>query len=404
MIDTLNTTPGTRGPQAGWLNTLLMGILHFVSDFYCDVLPVVLPLLALKFNLSYSECGALFMVFSVTTHFIQPPIGIAADTHSINYLMPLSVLFGGVLVCAVSLAPNIYLVLLIVFLSGICTSGFHPIAGGIVPNVSIANKEVLSTSIFIVGGNIGFAVAPLIVAAFMEYAGFENLILLGLPAIVLTIIAFARRLHVKVNIKSDAHVPNLKEIVRNKQFMLFLLAIGLRSWCYCSLLIYIPLLMNSEGFSSVQGASAVMVMLLGTAAGGLATGGLSARFGLKSLIMATFVLTLLAESYFLYDPGLGIASYIALFLTGCGMYGSTPVAIVWARRILSDKAAGLATSLMLGFTFGIGYIVCVVTGFIGDFVGLKLGLAFTIIPAIVCAMIVLATLKEPKIIMENLSE
>ncbi|MBO6258266.1 MAG: MFS transporter [Succinivibrio sp.] len=391
------------GPKAGWLNTLLMGILHFISDFYCDVLPVVLPLLAVKFNLSYSECGALFMVFSVTTHFIQPPIGIAADTHSINYLMPLSVLLGGVLVCAVSLAPNIYLVLLIVFLSGICSSGFHPIAGGIVPNISIAHREVLSTSIFIVGGNIGFAVAPLIVAAFMEYAGFEKLILLCIPAVVLTVIAFMRRLHVKVVVKSDTHVPNLKELIKNKPFMLFLLAIGLRSWCYCSLLIYIPLLMNSEGFSSVQGASAVMVMLLGTAAGGLATGGLSSRFGLKSLIMATFALTLLAESYFLYDSSLGVASYIALFLTGCGMYGSTPVAIVWARRILSDKAAGLATSLMLGFTFGIGYIVCVISGFIGDFVGLKLGLAFTVIPAIIGAMAILAVLKEPKTKIEELS-
>ncbi|MCR5536434.1 MAG: MFS transporter [Succinivibrio sp.] len=392
----ITTSQPTLGPRASWFNVAMMGTGHFISDFYCNVLPVMLPILALRFNLSYSQCGALFMVFSVSTNFIQPPIGILADRYRINYLMPLSILTGGILSCALGICDSIYLVLLIVLLSGIAASGFHPIAGGVMPHVCKKGTEVLSTSIFIAGGNLGFAIAPVIVAYYIEQAGERNLLYLALPAVIFTLMLFMLKFHQNPKQPDNFHTPNLREIISNRPFMAFILSIGLRSWCYCALLIYTPLLLTSEHLSSVQSASALMVMLLGTVVGGLAVGAFSAKFRLKPLILATYVISAVGLCAFLYHPQLNFFSYSALFVTGAGMYGSTPVAIVWARRMLSDHAAALATSIMLGFAFGIGYIASVATGFLGDFIGLRYGILFTVLPALIIAFGILMLLTEPK--------
>ena len=398
MSETNKAQPARlSGPARGWFNVGIMGVGHFFADFYCDILPILLPVLAKRFGLSYSECGALFMGFQVIASFLQPPIGLYADRHSINWIMPLSIVTGAATVCIVTLAPSLWLLVLIVLLSGFCSSGFHPVAGGIVPHVSPPGKDVLATSIFIAGGNIGFAVAPLIVAIFLDHFSDSDLPWLILPAVFTAALILCRRLHVKTTVSaSAAALPKVRDIVRNRQFMLLTLSIGLRSWCYCALLMYLPLLLTATGHDSVDQASAVMTMLLGTAFGGLAVGTAALRIGLKRTIVGSFVVSLLCCAYFVWHPDLSFAALLALFLTGAGLYGSTPAAIVWAERLLSRSAAAFAPSMMLGFTFGIGYMLSVITGWIGDLGGLQFGLAVTVLPSLFAGLVLLFWLKEPE--------
>jgi FSR family fosmidomycin resistance protein-like MFS transporter len=386
-----------RGPERGWANVVLMGCGHFMSDFFCDILPILLPVLALRFGLSYSECGALFMAFQVVASFLQPPIGLYADRHGIGWIMPASILTGAVFACAVTLVGSVWLLLAIILLSGFCSSGFHPVAGGIVPQIAPKGRDVLATSIFIAGGNIGFAIAPLVVAVFLDHFSDTSLPWLSLPAVLTAVLIFMRRLHVRTPSKAAAaELPSVHDILHNRDFMLLTLSIGLRSWCYCAFIMYLPLLLSSEGFSSVSSATAVMVMLLGTAAGGLAVGTAAMRAGLKKIIMFSYVLSFVFCALFLWRADLSAISYVALFLTGAGLYGSTPAAIVWSERLLSRQAAAFATSMMLGFTFGVGYMLSVITGAIGDAIGLQAAFAVTVLPALAAGTAVLAMLKDPR--------
>ncbi|MGN0908416.1 MAG: MFS transporter, partial [Succinivibrio sp.] len=189
--------PAPRAPERGWTNVFLMGAGHFMSDFFCDILPILLPMLARRFGLSYSECGALFMVFQVVASFLQPPIGLYADRHGVGWIMPASILTGAVFACAVTLVGSVWLLLAIILLSGFCSSGFHPVAGGIVPSIAPKGRDVLATSIFIAGGNIGFAIAPVIVAIFLDHFSDTALPLLSLPAVLTTALICMRRLHVR---------------------------------------------------------------------------------------------------------------------------------------------------------------------------------------------------------------
>lgn len=383
-----------NAPAKSWFNVNVMGLGHFTSDFYCNLLPLMLPILARRFGLSYAECGTLYMIFQVAANFIQPPLGLLADRRNLNYLMPLSILGGGIFACAIGIVDNVYMLAFIIFISGICASGFHPIGGGILPNVSPYKKEVLSTSIFIVYGNVGFAIAPYCVARYVDAFGPNNLIWLSIPAIFTAALIYKQRLHHPTLSENPQDVSSLKSILHNKPFAIFVMSIGWRSLCYCSLIAYLPLFMTERGYSNTQSAQALFAMLFGTAFGGLAVGGLSAKLGLKKLILLTYIATICSVTWFLYKADLSFTSYVLLFITGAGLYGSTPPAIVWSQRMLS-KSAAFATSMMLGFTFGIGYIVSVGTGILADFFGMHTALWITIIPSLILAIILLIPLKEP---------
>lgn len=389
------TTPSISAPQKSWTNVYVMGTGHFISDFYCNILPLMLPILASRFGFSYAECGTIYMLFQIAANFIQPPLGLLADRRNLNYLMPLSILGGGVFVCAIGMITQTWMLVFIIFISGVCASGFHPISGGILPHVTPKHKEVLATSIFIVGGNVGFAIAPYCVASFVDSFGDNNLLWLSIPAIVTTILIYCRKLHHPTLTGKPNDVSSISSILHNKPFIQFVMSIGWRSLCYCAMVAYLPLFLNEKGYSSTESAQALFAMLFGTAFGGMAIGGLSTRLGLKKLILLTYVVTIGAVSGFLYLGDLSVLSYVLLFITGAGLYGSTPAAIVWSQRSLS-KSAAFATSMMLGFTFGIGYIVSVATGIIADFVGLHTALWVTLVPALVLAIIILLPLKEPK--------
>ena len=383
-------------PSASWSNVSIMSLSHFTSDFFCNVLPIMLPILAARYGISYSQSAALFMVFSVSTNFLQPPIGIWADKKPVNYLMPLSILTGAFFASIVGWSPNIYVLIFIILLSGICSSAFHPISAGIVHDISPKRHQTFATSIYIAGGNLGFAIAPLIIAAFIEQFTDKNLPFLFLFALIVTLMVYKQRLFVTPPRNENSSEPqiNLKSIIKSKQFIFLNTSIALRSWCYCALVVFLPLLLTAHGYSTVESGLALMCLLVGTVFGGLATGGLSDKYGLRTLIVSTYVLTIAALGFFLWRLDISFISMVALFLAGAGMYGSTPAAIVWAQRLLPRNAA-FAASMMLGFTFGMGYVESVITGFVGDLFGLRVGMIATIFPALVLAIIIILALKEP---------
>ncbi len=384
----------TKPPKRGWLNVFVTSYAHFIGDYYSNILPVMLPILALQFDLSYSQCGMLYMIFQVAASFLQAPIGIAADKKNLGIIFPLSIMLCGVFASAVGLSTSPMMLIIIVFVSGICASGFHPIAGGILPSVSPKNHEVLATSIFIVGGNIGFAIAPFLTALYLKYFSQQELFYLAIIPVLSALLLIIRRLHIKENNYSGVDSISIKRILSNKPFLWLVASIACRSVCYCAFVIYLPLLLSIRGISSVNASAVLMTMLAGTAVGGLVVGGLSLRYKLIQLIFGSYIFTFAMIVIFLFNADDSLISFISIFFAGLGMYGSTPPAIVWAQKLL-PHADSFATSMMLGFTFGIGYILCVFIGILGDYIGLLESIRiFTIISLILACILIIKVRNE----------
>jgi len=363
----------TKPPARGWFNVGTTSLAHFTGDYYSNILPVLLPILALQFGLSYSQCGMLYMCFQVAASILQAPIGIAADKRNLGIIFPLSILLCGVLASFIGLCSTPTALVIVICIAGISASGFHPIAGGILPTVAPKGKEVLATSIFIVGGNIGFAVSPFITAIYLEYFTPAEISYLAVFPVLVTLLIMQRRLYIRKIEKTDKAVISLKIILSNRPFLWLVGSIGCRAIGYCALVLYIPLLFAEKGVSAVSASSILMTMLIGTAVGGLVVGGASTFLRIKTIILLSYLLTLVMLVVFLKCADDSILSYISVFFAGFGLYGSTPPAIVWAQKLL-PHADSFATSMMLGFTFGIGYIMCVFIGMVGDLLGLHTAL------------------------------
>ena len=400
-VATTQAAPRGPGPKRSWFNVGVMALAHFMSDYYTAFLPVLLPLLSVRYDISYTQSAAIYMVFSVAMNFIQPPIGIMADRRNLNFLMPLSVLTGGIFASAVILSPNLFTLLGIVLLCGICSSGFHPVSAGILTTVLPPRSKGFGTSIYIAGGNLGFALAPIIVAAVIERWGENSLLAMALPAVITTALIYLRHLQApsprpSKSTSSEGAIPEVKlsELICTKQFIVLNSSIALRSWSYCSLVTFIPLLFAAKGFSAMEGATSLVILLIGAVVGGLVGGALTDKFGPKKVTLGSFIVALLTGLIFLRYADLSLISLGALFLCGAGVYGSTPNAIVWAQRLMPGHAA-FAASMMLGFTFGAGYIESVLTGYLGDLIGLQAALFYTVAVTMTLALILLALLKEP---------
>ena len=144
----------------------------------------------------------------------------------------------------------------------------------------------------------------------------------------------------------------------------------------------------------MEGATSLVVMLFGAVAGGLIGGALTDKFGPKKVTIGSFILALISGLIFLSYADLSPISLVALFICGAGVYGSTPNAIVWAQRLMPNNAA-FAASMMLGFTFGAGYVESVLTGMLGDLIGLQQALFYCTAVTMILATILLLLLKEP---------
>ena len=405
-----------KQPVRSWFNVGVMALAHFMSDYYTAFLPVLLPIIANQYGISYSESAAIYMVFSVAMNFVQPPIGLVADQRNLNYIMPLSVLTGGVFASIIMLSPNLVTLLLIVLLCGFCSSGFHPVSASILTRVLPLKSKGFATSVYIAGGNLGFALAPVIVAGFIEQFGQNLLAMMALPAIFTTILIYIRHLQVpspellarasaakaakaakkagNAAFDTGSGEVSIGKLIRSKQFIVLNSAIAFRSWTYCSLVVFIPLLFSEKGYSSMEGATCLVVLLIGAVVGGLVGGALTDHFGPKKVTLGSFAIALVTGLIFMYYCDLSPLSMICLFLCGAGVYGSTPNAIVWAQRLMPNNAA-FAASMMLGFTFGAGYVESVLTGFLGDFIGLQDALFYSILVTLAIAIVLIAIIKEP---------
>ncbi len=64
------------------LSTLTLG--HGTNDFYSVLLPVMLPVIAADFGLTYAQFGFVFLVTTFMSGFLQPLLGYVADRYGVQ--------------------------------------------------------------------------------------------------------------------------------------------------------------------------------------------------------------------------------------------------------------------------------------------------------------------------------
>lgn len=379
--------------KKSYLQVILLAMGHFFNDFYCNFLPILLPILIPKLGLSLTLSGALVMVMSLSANVLQPVFGYFMDKYNFNKIMPLIIPFGAVFICLTNWASNFIVLAVLIGLSGLAVSTFHPMGAGLVSKVAPDGKISTCISIFVAGGSFGFALAPILLVYFMQVYSLDYLPILIIPAIILGILMYSSGLSkarfVNEQVAKNMHF-NLAQILQNKPLMLLNISMGLRAWLFTALVTFLPLWAIEKGCDNTLSGWILTIYLCGSVIGGLIGGALNDKIGYKKVILWALIFTLIPTMYFLFAQQIDILMYIALFVGGGLVMAANPGAIVWGQDLLPDNP-GMASGMMLGLSFGLGGFGTMLTGSLAESYGLTMALALTAILLVISIVLVYLT-------------
>lgn len=379
--------------KKSYLQVILLAMGHFFNDFYCNFLPILLPILIPKLGLSLTLSGALVMVMSLSANVLQPVFGYFMDKYNFNKIMPLIIPFGAVFICLTNWASNFIVLAVLIGLSGLAVSIFHPMGAGLVSKVAPDGKISTCISIFVAGGSFGFALAPILLVYFMQMYSLDYLPILIIPAIILGVLMYSSGLSkarfVNEQVAKNMHF-NLAQILQNKPLMLLNISMGLRAWLFTALVTFLPLWAIEKGCDNTLSGWILTIYLCGSVIGGLIGGALNDKIGYKKVILWALIFTLIPTMYFLFAQQIDILMYIALFVGGGLVMAANPGAIVWGQDLLPDNP-GMASGMMLGLSFGLGGFGTMLTGSLAESYGLTMALALTAILVVISIVLVYLT-------------
>jgi FSR family fosmidomycin resistance protein-like MFS transporter len=350
---------------------------HLATDLAQGSLPALLPYLVDKFDLTYTLAAALVLAATISSSLIQPAFGLWSDTRGALWLLPAGVALAGVGMAATSVAPAYWVAVVCVLLAGIGVAAYHPEGSKFASYVS-GSKRASGMSFFSVGGNVGFALGPLLAAAFISAFGLDGAVLLAVPGLVVAAALITVRGYLAEFAPSQAQQAESKAVqtAERRGLMLLLLVVGLRSVAHMGLFTFIPLWEESQGRSATYGTLVLGGFLIAGAVGTLCAGPLADRFGRRPVLRGSFVVsTPLILVYVLVGGPIGIA---AVILAGAAVIGTFGVSLVMSQEYMPSRV-GMASGLSIGLAIGLGGVAALTLGAVADAVDLETALLCTAI-------------------------
>jgi len=343
---------------------------HLGTDFSNGALPALLPFLTDSFSLSYTLAAGLMLASAASSSLVQPLFGLWSDRHGASWLLPTGVAIAGVGIGLAAAAPSYWLVLVFVLISGLGVAAYHP-EGSKFAAYASGRKRASGMSAFAVGGNIGFALGPIVATPLVLWLGLRGGLLLALPPLAIAATLFALLPFLRTFVPDRSVVRRAAGEDRPGALTILLAVIGFRSLAWWGLLTFVPLWEVSLGHSKSYGNHLLALMLLVGGLGTIVVGPLADRFGRRPVLVVS--LAAAAPLIFVFVVVGGVVGATALALTGITVVGTFGLTMVMAQEYLPQHI-GLASGLSIGFSIGLGGIAALGLGALADAVDLEAAL------------------------------
>ncbi|GAA3980111.1 MFS transporter [Actinomadura viridis] len=366
----------------------LLSIGHACIDVYQGAVAALVPFFVAERAYDYATVSGMVLAASLLSSFVQPLFGALTDRWTMPWLLPVSTLLGGVGIALSGLSGSYGLTLAFVALSGIGVAAYHPESARLARLASEGSHNAMAW--FSTGGNLGFALAPLMVAAAMAAGGLRSTPLLVLPALAGAVLclpvlrALARR-HATAAVAAPVGENDVGSFVRLS------LAVVYRSIAFVGLSTFIALHAQQTLGSTAAGTAALFVLYLGGAFGSVLGGALAARWGRVTVSRWSYLAAIAAIAGVVFVPG--PALYLFVAATSAGLYIPFSLQITLGQDYLPSRI-GTAGGVTLGLTVSIGGLASPLIGALADHTTLRTALApLILMPAL--SWLFFRTLPEP---------
>jgi FSR family fosmidomycin resistance protein-like MFS transporter len=358
---------------------------HFINDMYVGFLAPLLPLIIDKIGISLTMAAGLASILSIATSLAQPAFGHLADKTRWPYFAALGPIITAIFFSAIGWANSYLALVVIIIAGGIGTAAFHPQSASLVGKSS-GRQSGLAMSIFVTGGSGGYYAGPIVIMAIVTWLGLEYSFISIMPGVLITIFLMMTLPKLQHSPRHHATLNGTIKVPHQLRAIILLFFIStLRSFLISGFNTFIPIYLEAQAVAPMLYAGALTVFGMPGAIGSLLGGGLSDRYGRRTLIFSSIALALPFFGLFLLLDG--VLAVACLGLAGFAIFSSIPVVIIMAQELFPGRV-NTASSLVMGLSWGVAGIMVTPLGALAERIGISSALSLLIaIGAIACVLV-----------------
>jgi FSR family fosmidomycin resistance protein-like MFS transporter len=367
------------------LMALMLG--HLTVDSYIGLFPVLYPLLIDKFALDLKTVGLLTLAYAGVASLAQPFFGWLADRYGTRRI-GLALIWTAMLFATIGFAPSFGIVLLLAAAAGLGSGAYHPFGALMARAVSPEQQRNTAMSVYVTGGTVGVAIAPLFGALIFSLFGPRATALMLVPGLCIAAWLLAELRSFRVAAPTPETVRSGPTGTVPLVPMIAVVGVMMsRTWTIYSLETFIPSWYKSLGYEAGFYGPLATTLVLASAVGTVGSGSLADRYGRRVVIIGSLVLTI--PALLLFAQFTGAIAFVTAALIGLSAASTGPLLLVIAQQLM-NKRAGMASGLILGIGFLTGAIGVPITGAIADAFGMPTAIRSQVL--LVLATIALAWL------------
>jgi len=365
---------------------------HVCLDLYQGAVPLLVPFLVIERGYSFAAVGGVVFAASVLSSLVQPLVGLWADRADTRWVVPVATLLAGFGLAISGVGDSYILTCIGVLISGVGVAAYHPQAARTAR--ALSQDSHISMSWFVVGGNVGFASAPLIVGPLIAWLGLRATPLLIVPALLgaaLSVVALRRVDHLP---SGSTSVGDRGQGADWRPFLRLSLVVSSRSVAFVGLSAFVAVTVSERiSVTPATAVSGLAALYIAGMFGTLLGGRLAHRYGRIPVIRASYAAASFALAGLAWTPGVAVFPFIVL--AGVLLYVPFSLHLTLGQDYL-PRRHGTASGVTLGVTATAGGISAPLIGWIADETSLSVAISVLAMASVV-AWIIARGLREPRV-------
>ncbi|MGI6790129.1 MFS transporter [Aminivibrio sp.] len=358
-------------PESSGFKLSLLSAGHFFNDLYASFLPTFIPTLISRLGITMAQAG-FFSTFLGVIHIIfQPVIGYLSDRSSNPWL----IICGPIVTCIgatmIPLSPTYGVALFFVGLWGVGSAMFHPQGHGGVGHVVPGEKLTVSLALFAIAGTAGVTASPLFAVALVNTVGYRLMPVVAIIPVLLLGLFTWKTMPSLSHESGSALSPQKGLFYTLKSVFAIIYPIwaisSVRDAASQGVRMFFPIKIASEGADITFVGTVLFLIMLGTTLSMLVIGRIADICGKKrtlAMIMGVSSLCLFA------GRAAGGWTAILFFVLGTSAVNATmPITAAIAQEMVPNSR-GMASSIVMGLSWGVGNLLMAPFGKIGDLYGI----------------------------------
>jgi MFS family permease len=379
-----------------WRELWLITVGHGLTHWYPATFFLLIPLIGTELGLSYSQIGLIITCQYIAAAVANVPGGVLVDTIGRKgLLMAVSLFWVGFPYLLMGFTHGYAMLLVCVALVGFGNSLWHPTA---IPTLGqrYPTRKGLVLSLHGMGGNVGDAVAPLVIgAALAVFSWREVMVMNVLPGLVVALLMFAFLGSLSLGSRRAEsqsfaeYLDGLRGLFRSRALVLLSVGSTFRSMTQTALLTFLPVyLAHDMGYSPFWvGACLFALQAAGFAAAPVA-GHLSDKLGRKNIAMSSMACTAVVLVAMALAGGSPL--FVALVaVLGFFLYALRPVVQAWMLETTPRNMGGSSIGILFGAQAVGGAAGPLLAGMVADRHGLPATFYFLAATIVVANLFVL---------------